>query len=84
MENLKSFKDKIKSKAVNDCLTLIDFLNKYRLHNRFKGRDGKDWGFDYSKKIIESHENDLRELGYTSISKYESVTSKPEYFILNK
>ena len=71
----------IKEKAVKDCLSLDDFLEKYRLKSRYKERDNLIWGLNYSNKIKESHLNDLEKLGYTSISKFESTTGKPEYYL---
>lgn len=74
------FKNIIKEKAVKDCLSLEEFLEKYRLKSRYKERDNLIWGLDYSLKIKNSHIKDLETLGYTSISKYESTTSKSEYY----
>lgn len=76
-----SFFNIVKEKAVNDCFSLDDFLNKYRLNSRYKQRDGAVWGLDYSKNIYNSHLEELSKRGYTSISCYESTTGKAEYYI---
>lgn len=59
---------------VNDCVTLDEFLNKYRKPSRYKMRDGKEWGYDYSLKIKQSHIDELNKYGITTISPYESNT----------
>lgn len=59
---------------VKECSTLEEFLTKYRRVDRFTGRDGKEWGLDYSKKIINSHHKELLLFGITWISPFESNT----------
>ena len=61
---------------VKDVSTVDEFANKYRLAERFTGRGEK-----YAEAIRESHRQDMATLGYTSISKYESVTGKAVYFV---
>ena len=57
-----------------DCSTLEEFLAKYRRVDRFTARDGKEWGLDYSKKIINSHHKELLFYGITWIPPFESNT----------
>lgn len=59
---------------VNDCDTLDAFLDKYRKASRYKLRDGNDWGKDYSQKIRQSHIDELKKYGITTIAPYESNT----------
>ena len=59
---------------VKDCDSLEQFLTKYRRVDRFTGRDGKEWGLDYSKKISKSHHKELLIYGITWISPFESNT----------
>lgn len=65
---------------VSDCLSLNEFLDKYRRADRYTMRNGKDWGFDYSEKIKQSHSEELRLYGITSISPYESNTGETVSF----
>lgn len=62
--------------VVTDCSSLSEFLDKYRRADRYKARDGKDWGEDYSKRLYNSHQNDLLIEGITWISPYESNTGQ--------
>lgn len=62
--------------VVTDCSSLSEFLDRYRRAERYKGRDGKDWGEDYSLRSYNSHQNDLLMHDITWISPYESVTGK--------
>jgi len=56
---------------VKDCVSLEQFLDKYRKPERFKMR-----GKDYSDKIIKTHKEELLNYGITWIGNYESNTGK--------
>jgi hypothetical protein len=63
--------DWIKDSIITDCKDVEEFAYKYRKPDRFTGR-----GEDYAKCIMESHERDLKERGYTSISQHDNLTGK--------
>lgn len=70
-----------KKYAVTDCNDLNEFLEKYRRHDRYKGRNGKDWGLNYSELIYQSHIDDLEKYGITTIAPTESNTGKTVAFL---
>ncbi len=54
--------------------SLDDFLDRLYKHDRYKGRDGKVWGEDYSQCIKDSCEAGLERYGYCLISRHDSRT----------
>lgn len=62
--------------AVKDCITVEEFANKYRKSERFIQR-----GEDYVNCVIKSHYEDIKQKGYTSISKHDNITGKHITFI---
>ena len=56
--------------------SLDDFLDSFYKHDRYKGRDGKIWGDDYSQCIKASCESDLGQHGYCLISRHDSRTGE--------
>ncbi|OPC66371.1 hypothetical protein DSC47_10045 [Elizabethkingia miricola] len=77
MTRIELFKNYI----VKDCSSLDEFLDKYRRHDRYKGRNGKDWGLNYSELIYQSHIDDLQKFGITTIAPTESNTGKTVAFL---
>lgn len=73
--------DLFQNYIVKDCSSLDEFLEKYRRHDRYKGRNGKDWGYNYSDLIFKSHFDELEKEGITTISPYESNTGKTVAFV---
>ena len=68
--------DFIKKCAVTDCKTALKFIFKYRKAERFTQR-----GKDYVNAIMKTHNQELKDQGYTTISNYDSVTGKFISFI---
>ena len=60
-----------KDKAVKDCDSVVDFLNKYYKPERFTGR-----GEEYAKNLIASYEKDVKNDGCTIISHHDSKTGE--------
>lgn len=77
---MSKFNDIAKSKSVKDCNSLNEFLAKYRRADRYTQRNGSLWGIDYSERIDKSHQGDIDNHGFTSISQYESNSGKAEYY----
>lgn len=67
-----------------DAENLDDFLDRYRKHDRYKGRDGDVWGHGYSKSIRKTHELEVEQYGVTYISKYESNTGSTVSWVPKK
>ena len=60
--------------------SVSDFLEKYYKRDRYHGR-----GVDYAAVVLAHHEKDFAELGYTIISRHESVTGNVvAYFDKNR
>ena len=59
----------LRTYRVLDCATVEEFAAKYRKASRFT-----DMGDEYVDIIIASHHADIKELGYTAISRNESNT----------
>ena len=60
--------------------TLYDFLRIHYKASRFQGRDGKEWGENYSRNICASYQDQLDHTGYACISRHESATNMPLKF----
>ena len=56
---------------IKDCKTVEEFADKYRKHERYKGR-----GEEYVKAILKSHYDEINTVGYTTISKHDNITGK--------
>lgn len=63
--------DWVKKCAVSDCKTVKEFAYKYRKMDRFVQR-----GEDYEKAIMKTHNEQLKDFGYTCISHHDNVTGK--------
>ena len=61
-------------------MTLYEFLTAHYKPSRFQGRDGKEWGENYSRNVCASYQDDLDHRGYACISRYESATNMPLKF----
>jgi len=62
--------------AAVDCKTAEEFAYKYRKAERFTHR-----GEDYIKAIMKSHLQELKDHGYTCISRHDNVTGEFITFI---
>lgn len=62
-------RDMWKDKAVTDCRSVKDFLNRYYKPDRYTGR-----GEEYAAALLASYEKDVEDCGYTIISHHDSVT----------
>jgi len=61
-------------------MTLYDFLTIHYKPSRFQGRDGPEWGHNYSRNVCASYQDDLDHRGYACISRHESATNMPLKF----
>jgi hypothetical protein len=52
--------------------TLLQFLEQYHRHDRFRGR-----GEDYAQACIESHRVAVEKQGYTLLSRHDNATGQP-------
>jgi len=55
---------------------LYEFVFRNYKHDRFEGRNTKEWGEDYSLRIVRDYMQTLQENGIAYISKHESVTGQ--------
>lgn len=62
------------------------FLKENYRHSRFEGRNGKEWGNDYSHRLARRSYDDLINTGHGLISRHESQGNqiiKYDYRLLN-
>lgn len=55
------------------------FLVERYKHERLYGRSGHGWGDDYGDVVVQSHLEDLRQLGYDVISKHEAANGRTTF-----
>ncbi len=55
---------------------LYEFVFRNYKHERFEGRNTKEWGEDYSLRIVRDYMQTLNDNGIAYISKFESVTGQ--------
>jgi len=68
--------ERVFQSAVQDCRTVEEFLDRYRVPSRYTGR-----GPEYVQVVINSYREDLAKRGYTAISRHDSLTGKYITFI---
>jgi len=58
-------------------MNVSEWMRTYYKPNRFRNEPG--FNADREQRLIADRENDMREMGYTLISHYDSVTGRSEY-----
>lgn len=53
-----------------------EFITPKYKHERLYGRNGNEWGADYSERVIQGYVDDLNDNGCSLISHHESATGK--------
>jgi len=61
-------------------MSIYEFLIIHYKPSRFQGRDGPEWGPNYSRNVCASYQDDLDHRGYACISRHESATNMPMTF----
>ena len=57
-----------------------NFLREYYLHSRFEGRDGPQWGKDYSGEVTKGVQEILSRQAITCVSVYECNRGRAIWF----
>ena len=71
MRKIDTIPEYIKKCAVNNCESIKEFAYKYRKPSRFTQQ-----GKNYVDTVMQTHYRDIKDTGFTCISKHDNITGK--------